>query len=168
MLVEATVSVPPTENPAVPAAVVVPVAAEAVVVKAIVAAPFTTLPPVVAIENERLASPATVNASAELVEPGTKPTSPVTEPTPADETMTVPPVPVVNLPNASTAAGVCVSTIGDTTVAVAEPVAVEVLPEAANAEPEVAANKIAAVSESFFIVSPKAGSQDPCQVPETY
>jgi hypothetical protein len=94
---------------------------------------------VVLIEKERFASPATVKASAVVVEPGTKPTSAVTEPTPAGETTTVPPVPVVNLPKLSVAPELWVSTIGVTTTAVAVPVAVEVLPVAAWAAPLVKA-----------------------------
>ena len=43
----------------------------------------------------------------------------------------MPPVPTVNLPKFSEAVEVCVSTIGATMVADAEPDAVEVLPEAA-------------------------------------
>jgi hypothetical protein len=108
------------------------VAAEGVVVNAIEVLLKETVPEVVVIENARLASPATVNASAEVVEPGTKPTLPPTEPTPAAVTLTVPPVPVVNLPKPSAAPLVCVSVIGATTVAVAEPAVVAEVP-AANA-----------------------------------
>jgi hypothetical protein len=128
-----TVSVPPTVKPAVPLELVMPAAAEGVVVKLIELEPLVIDPPVVAMLNARVLSPVTVNASAELVEPGTTPTSPVTDPAPALVTITAPPVPVVKLPKLSVAVEVCVSTIGETTVAVAAPVAVEVLPEAAYA-----------------------------------
>lgn len=128
-----TVSVPPTVKLDVPPAVSVAVAADALVVKARFVAPEVTLPPVVVMLNERLASPATVNESAELVEPGAKVTSLPTEPTPAAVTVTVPPVPVVKRPKLSAAPLGCVNTIGATIVADAVPVAEEVLPEPAKA-----------------------------------
>ena len=124
---------PPTVKLAAPAVLSDKVDAEGAVVNAMLVAPDVTLPPVVVIENERLASPATVNESAELTEPGTSVTSPVTEPTPVDETTTVPPRPVVKRPKPSAAVVGWVMVIGETITAVAVPVAVAVLPGAAKA-----------------------------------
>ena len=98
--------------------------------KAIVTVPFETVLPLDAVMlNARAVSPVTVKASAEVVLPATVPTSPVTEPAPACVTTTVPPVPGVNVPNLSEAPELCVIRIGVTTVLVAEPVALAVLPD---------------------------------------
>lgn len=138
---------------AVPAEPSVPVAADGVVVNDMLAEPDETEPPVVTIEKDRPLSPATVKPSAEVVEPGTKPTSPPAVAEPVADTATDPPVPVVKRPKLSVAVEGCVRTIGATTVAVAEPVAVEVLPDAAKALPGNAAAMIAA-KRIFFISSP--------------
>ena len=69
---------------------------------------------------------------------------------PAAVTTTEPPAPVVKVPKPSAALGVCVSVIGETMVAVAVPVAVEVLPGAANAG-EAKDMAMAEARISFFI-----------------
>ena len=89
------------------------------------------LPVEVVMLNERVPSPTTAKESAALVLPFTVPTSPVTEPAPAAVTTTVPPVPAVKVPKFSAAEAVCVIFKGATTVALAAPVAVAVLPVAA-------------------------------------
>lgn len=155
-----TVSVPPTVKLAVPAVPKVAAEADGDVVKLMLALPDVTVPPVVTIEKDRPPSPATVKASAELVEPGTRPTSPPTLAAPAALTVTDPPVPVVNLPKLSAAPEVCVSTTGDTTTAVADPFAVEVLPDAANAVPGSAAATTAA-KRIFFMFCPTRFATNP-------
>lgn len=146
-------------NEATPLALRRPEEAEAVVVKFIVPGPVTD-PPVVVMANERLASPVTEKASALLVEPGTKPTSLVTDAEPAASTDTVPPVPTVNLPKLKTAALSWVTTSGDTIVADATPVAVEVLPEAAKADvDETATTRVARMI--FFISLPDLKATSP-------
>ena len=119
-----TVSVPPTVKLAVPPLPMARVAAEGAVVNGIEPPPKVILPPVVAMENERVASPATVKLSAALIEPVTKPTSPVTDPAPAEVTTMVPPVPRVKVPNLSDALETCASVIGATTLALDPPVVV--------------------------------------------
>ena len=118
-------------NEAVPVELVVPLAAEGVVVNAIELLPLVIEPPVVEMPKLRLVSPVRLNASAAPLEPGAMPTSPVAVAVPPLVTTIVPPVPVVNLPKLSDEPDVWVSTIGAMIVAEADPVAVEVLPDAA-------------------------------------
>lgn len=139
-----TDSVPPTVKVAVPPLPRVPLTDEGDVVNVMLAAPLVTEPFVVAIENARPASPATAKLSAELADPGKRVTSPEAVAAPAALTAIVPlVVPDVNLPKLSAADVVCVRTIGATTVAVAEPLALEVLAGAACAAPNGSTNATA-------------------------
>lgn len=149
-------SVPPTAKLAVPVPLNDPVAAEGEVVKVIEAAPLLTVPPVVEIAKVRFASPVTAKPSAELALPLTNVTSPEAEPEPEDETVTEPPVPVVNLPKLSEAPLVCCSVIGAITVAVAVPEVVAVFP-AANAGDETRAAETAAMTNDFILLTLFAG-----------
>ena len=73
---------------------------------------------------------------------------------PAAEMVTVPAVLGTNVPKFSDAAAVCVNTSGATTVAVAVPVAVEVLP-AAKAALDENAISAAAITNFFIALTPK-------------
>jgi len=99
--------------------------------------------------KSRLASPVTVKVSSELVEVGTNVTSPVTEPTPAVVTTTVPPVVPGTIVPKSSAPPSCTIEIGATITAVATPWAVSVSPGAAAAGIAKAAPK--AARTNFFI-----------------
>ena len=104
-----SVSVPPTLKAAVPAALVVPVGAIGVVVKAIVLAPAAFVELVATKLKLRTLSPVTVKASADTAERGATLMLQVFDPTQAAEMATVPPVLTVNLPKLSAELPVSVS-----------------------------------------------------------
>ena len=109
---------------------IMPLVADGTVARGTEVEPRLTIPSPVLIAKVLKGAPLTVNEAASVVDPATKATLPLVEPTPAGVTTTTPPWPTVNWPKLMDVPLTCLTTTGAMTTAEALPVPEDPFPPA--------------------------------------